>query len=153
MVDMGTGDAWRAGTMVCIAVALAAIAWPAAAWPEAAAPSSQEVRKLPENVRKDVDDIARHLLEVQRTDVELACGKAVENARWGLQTMLEVGERNMAGGYLSRADFEASAGPLRTMLAGITDDDCNAATGSRQAFYRCMSSDYNHVMACARQME
>ena len=96
-----------------------------------------------------VEGIAQGLLQVQETDVELSCGKAVENARYGLETMLEVGQKNADGGYIDRAGFEAQAVKLRAALAEVTPQDCAAAAGEKQAFYRCMSSDYNHVAACA----
>lgn len=107
-------------------------------------------RALPEQVQADVNAIAAQMLEIRPDDVELSCPKAVENARWGVDTMLEVGERNMQGGYLSRTDYEATAAPLRAQLETLTVQDCEASSGGRQAFYRCMTSDYNHVLACAK---
>ena len=106
-------------------------------------------KQLPPDVQATVDGIAQGLLQVQEPDVELSCDKAVENARYGLETMLEVGQKNADGGYIKRADFDAMATKLRESLAQVTPQDCASATGEKQAFYRCMSSDYNHVTACA----
>jgi len=105
---------------------------------------------LPPQVKSDAEAIAASLLEVQRTDVELSCPKAVENARYGLNTTLEVGAKNVAGGYLDAATFEAMATPMRVLLPQITDADCDQARDAKRDFYRCMSSDYNHVLACAK---
>lgn len=129
---------------------LLAVGFPASAWP---ADPGGAVRTLPSQVREDVNDIARQLLKVRDDDVELACPKAVENARWGVETMLEVGERNLQDGYLGRADYDRMAAPLKTRLETLTLADCENATGARREFYRCMSSDYNHVMACATAHE
>ena len=107
-------------------------------------------RELPPRVREDVDAITRQLLQVRDADNELSCARAVENGRSGVETMLEVGQRNLDGGYLARADFDRMAAPLRTQLEGLTLADCEGATGERREFYRCMSSDYNHVLACAK---
>lgn len=115
----------------------------------AAIAKEDATKQLPPDVQATVDGIAQGLLQVQETDVELSCGKAVENARYGLETMLEVGQKNADGGYIDRAGFEAQAVKLRAALAEVTPQDCAAATGEKQAFYRCMSSDYNHVAACA----
>ncbi len=107
------------------------------------------VRSLPPDARQAVEGIAQSLMQVHDTDVELSCGKAAENARHGVETMLEVGRKNVDGGYMKRAHFEATAGGLNAMLAQLSEDDCKPASGQKQAFYRCMSSDYNHVLACA----
>lgn len=142
------GRGVRAGVMLlCLGTAAAVQAQdqpqPAAA-AEAAPP-----KQLPAQVKQDVEAIASQLLKVQDNDTELACDKAVENARYGMETMLEVGQRNRDGGYLTAADFDRLSAPIKQRLATTTPEDCQAARGGRQAFYRCMSSDYNHVMACA----
>ncbi|MGX5729437.1 hypothetical protein ACWKWK_02775 [Pseudoxanthomonas beigongshangi] len=123
---------------------------PAMALPERV---DNAVRSLPPQVQEDVNDIARQLLKVQDSNAELSCPKAVENARWGVETMLEVGERNLRDGYLSRVDYDRMATPLKAQLEGLTLADCENASGARHEFYRCMSSDYNHVMACAKAHE
>jgi len=113
------------------------------------ADADEAVKSLPPEAQEAVQGIAQSLMQVQDTDTELSCDKAVGNARYGLETMLEVGQKNADGGYIDRAKFEATAVKLRESLAQVTPQDCASATGEKQAFYRCMSSDYNHVMACA----
>lgn len=98
----------------------------------------------------DADQIAMQLLQVREGENELNCAKAVENARYGVETMLEVGEKNVRGGYLAVEQFNASAAPLRALLPQLTTADCEAADGNKRAFYQCMSSDYNHVLACGK---
>lgn len=98
----------------------------------------------------DADQIAQQLLQVRDDENELNCAKAVENARYGVETMLEVGEKNVRGGYLEAEQFNASAAPLRALLPQLTTADCEAAEGNKRAFYQCMSSDYNHVLACGK---
>ncbi|MDI9237441.1 hypothetical protein QLQ15_00760 [Lysobacter sp. LF1] len=106
-------------------------------------------KALPPDVQATVNDIAKQMAQVRETDVELSCDKGVENARYGLETMLEVGQKNADGGYIKREEFNAMATQLRGFLSQITVADCQSAEGEKQAFYRCMSSDYNHVTACA----
>lgn len=98
----------------------------------------------------DADQISRQLLQVREGENELNCAKAVENARYGVETMLEVGEKNVRGGYLEPEQFNTSAAPLRALLPQLTTADCEAADGNKRAFYQCMSSDYNHVLACGK---
>lgn len=129
------------------AVALAAMALAFAA----SAQVRDGKKTLPPEVQESVDEIAKSLTQVQDPDVELSCGKAVDNARHGLETMLEVGQKNTDDGYMKREEFEATAAQLRTFMTQLTEADCSAASGEKQAFYRCMSSDYNHVTACAAQ--
>lgn len=141
---------WRVAAMTWTGAWLLLLGMPAMALPERA---DGAVRSLPPQVREDVNAITLQLLKVQDADVELSCPKAVENARWGLETMLEVGERNLQDGYLGRADYDRMAAPLKTRLETLTLADCENAAGARREFYRCMSSDYNHVMACAAAHE
>ena len=107
-------------------------------------------RQVPPEVQADVAAIAEHLSSVQEDAPPLACGKAVENARWGVETMLEVGEKNLRGGYMTQAAYDAVMPTLKALLDALTVEDCEAATSVRRDFYQCMSSDYNHVYACGK---
>ncbi|WFC41439.1 hypothetical protein [Pseudoxanthomonas sp. SE1] len=107
-------------------------------------------RALPPDVQADVAAIAGHLAQVSDTASPLSCDKAVENARWGVETMLEVGEKNLRAGYMSPSAYDAATPALKRLLAALTTEDCAAATGARRDFYQCMSSDYNHVYACGK---
>ncbi len=109
-------------------------------------------RELPPQAREFVEQAAKGLMTVQDPDAELSCEKAVDNATYGLDTMLEVGQRNMEDGYMKRADYDAASTRLRAFRAAISVDDCRSASGPQREFYRCMSSDYNHVFACAVQL-
>lgn len=110
------------------------------------------VRELPPDARAFVEEVSKSLLKVQDPDAELSCDKAVENATYGLDTMLEVGQRNRDDGYIKGDDYAAAATRLRAFRDQITLDDCQRASGPQREFYRCMSSDYNHVAACAAQL-
>ena len=107
-------------------------------------------RPLPAEVKADVDAIAGHLTQVNDTGQVLVCAKAADNARYGVETMLEVGEKNLRAGYMTQAAYNAMAPALRSLLGALSVQDCEAATGTRRDFYQCMSSDYNHVLACGK---
>lgn len=108
-----------------------------------------QTRPLPPGTQEMAENVAQALLQVRDEDAELSCTRAVANAHGGLDTMLEVGRRNMDDGYLRRADFETTASTLTQLRGQISVGDCQTAGGEKQTFYRCMSSDHNHVMACA----
>lgn len=130
-------------------VALALMLVPAAAF--AQQPSSTETdAQVRARAQQDAEQIAQQLLKVRDEPTELECAKAVENARYGVETMLEVGEKNVKGGYMKPEQFASAAAPLRALLPQLTVADCEAAKDNKRAFYQCMSSDYNHVMACAQ---
>ena len=116
----------------------------------AGAQADASLRTLPAQVQADVAAIAEHLSSVQEAAPTLDCDKAVENARWGVDTMLEVSGKNLRSGYLSQAAYDAATPALEALLAVLTVQDCQAATGARRDFYQCMSSDYNHVYACGK---
>ena len=116
----------------------------------ASAQADAPLRTLPAQVQADVAAIAEHLSSVQEAAPALDCDKAVENARWGVDTMLEVSGKNLRSGYLSQAAYDAATPALEALLAVLTVQDCQAATGARRDFYQCMSSDYNHVYACGK---
>lgn len=110
-------------------------------------PAAEAVGK---QAQRDAEQIAAGLMTVRDPDADLACPKAVANARYSVETMLEVGEKNVKGGYMSVAEFDTAAVPLRAMLPLLTLEDCEAASGNKRAFYQCMSSDYNHALACGK---
>ncbi|MBD9470181.1 hypothetical protein [Pseudoxanthomonas sp. PXM01] len=107
-------------------------------------------RALPADVQADVEAIAEQLAQVSDTETALACSKAVDNARYGVETMLEVGEKNLRDGYLTPSAYDAMAPALRSLLGVLSVQDCESASGPRRDFYQCMSSDYNHVLACGK---
>lgn len=107
-------------------------------------------RTLPADVQADVDAIAGHLTQVSDPDAVLACGKAVDNARYGVETMLDVGEKNLRAGYMTQAAYDTMAPALQSLLGTLSLQDCESASGVRRDFYHCMSSDYNHVLACGK---
>lgn len=108
-------------------------------------------RRLPREVQEQVNGMAKGLTQTQPGTVQLDCGKAVNNARWGLDTMLETGEKNTRDGYMSREQYESTAGKIRSTRSNITVGDCQSASGVKRDFYQCISNDRNHVMGCAEK--
>ncbi|MET0289891.1 MAG: hypothetical protein ABW178_09725 [Pseudoxanthomonas sp.] len=73
-----------------------------------------------------------------------------KHSRWARDDA-QIGEKNVKGDYLPQVQFDAMSKPFKELLPELTLADCEGATANKQAFYRCMSNDDNHVMACAQQ--
>lgn len=113
--------------------------------------SAAEQKKLPAETQLAANDAASGLMKMNGDSSELACPKAVGNARSGLEGMLEVAEKNFKGGYMDKTEYEAGTKGLRGILAKLSVTECQASSGSVRGFYLCMSSDNNHVAACGQK--
>jgi hypothetical protein len=106
-------------------------------------------KKVPKEVREMEEGLAKGLQKVDPKGVPLNCAAAVSNVHSQADTMLEVGEKNLKDGYMTQAQFDATAAKVRQSRAETTVGDCQAASGAKKAFYQCMSNSYNHVLGCA----
>lgn len=105
-------------------------------------------KKIPKGVEELRDGLVKGLQQVDPKTEALSCVKAVDNVRYQLDLMLEVGQRNTKDGYITQAEFDATAAKLRQAKSEISLTDCDGATGNKRAFYQCMSSSRNHVSGC-----
>lgn len=105
-------------------------------------------KKLPKDAADLAKGFEKSLKKVDPSNEPLNCTKAVENIRGQADTMLEVGEQNMKGGYITQADYDAQSVKIRQARTETTQADCQSATGKKKAFYQCMTSDYNHIVGC-----
>jgi hypothetical protein len=116
-------------------------------------PSAIEQKKLSPETQAAATDAAAGLMKMNGDGSELACPKAVGNARSGVEGMLEVAEKNFKGGYMAKAEYEAGTKGLRGILAKLSVSECQSSSGSVRGFYQCMSSDNNHVAACGQKFK
>lgn len=114
------------------------------------AAGSEPLKQVDPEVQKAMEGMANGLLKVKPVEGNFECDKSVFNARDGIDTMLQVGRRNVETGYVSSAEFEKKRPKLEQVMNSFSLEDCKAATGAKLEFYRCMSSDYNHVMGCGK---
>ncbi len=105
-------------------------------------------KKISKDVEELRDGLVKGLTKVDPKTEPLSCAKAVENVHDQLDAMLEVGQRNAKDGYVTQAEYDATAPKLRQAKSEISLTDCNGSTGNKRAFYQCMSSSYNHVIGC-----
>ncbi len=105
-------------------------------------------KKLPKGVEDMRDGLVKGLQQVDPKTEALSCVKAVDNVRYQLDLMLEVGQRNTKDGYITQTEYDATAAKLRQAKSEVSLTDCDGATGNKRAFYQCMSSSRNHVSGC-----
>ena len=86
-------------------------------------------KKLPKQVRELADGVAKGLSKVDSKEVPLNCAAAVDNIRSQVDTMVENGQKNLKGGYITQAQFDATAGKFREARTHATVADCQASTG------------------------
>nr|WP_315489451.1 DUF4124 domain-containing protein [uncultured Rhodoferax sp.] len=105
-------------------------------------------KKIPKGVEELRDGLVKGLQKVDPKTEALSCVKAVDNVRYQLDLMIEVGQRNTKDGYITQAEYDTTAAKLRQAKSEISLTDCDGATGNKRAFYQCMSNDRNHVSGC-----
>ncbi|MES2948878.1 MAG: DUF4124 domain-containing protein [Pseudomonadota bacterium] len=111
-------------------------------------PNTDGTKKIPKEVEDMRDGLVKGLKKLDPKSEPLSCATAVDNVRSQVDTMLEVGQRNTKDGYISQAEFDATATKLRQAKSESTLGDCEGSSGSKRAFYQCMSSNHNHVSGC-----
>jgi hypothetical protein len=108
-------------------------------------------KKLPRELQSSVNDAAISLSKMRTETADLSCSKAVDNARSGVETMLEVAQKNFNGGYMAKSEYEEGTKGLRDILSRLSVGECQASTGPVRSFYQCMSSERSHVAACGQK--
>ena len=108
-------------------------------------------------VSKDVEEFGEGLKKALGTvdgkEVPLHCGTAVGNIHDQADTMLEVGQKNVRDGYMSKADFDKTAPQIRETKGQYSVGDCQGASGNKKGFYQCMSNSRNHILGCSKQFK
>ena len=105
-------------------------------------------KKISKDVADMRDGMVKGLSKVDPKTEPLSCATAVDNIRSQVETMLEVGQRNLKDGYITQSDYDTNAAKLRQAKSEVTLGDCEGSTGNKRSFYQCMSSNRNHVMGC-----
>ncbi len=108
-------------------------------------------KKLPRQAREMADGLAQGLRKVDPKEVPLDCAVAVDNIRSQIDTMVENGQKNLKGGYITQAQFDSTAGKVSQIKAQATVGDCQSSSGRSRAMYQCMTSRYNHLIGCAEK--
>lgn len=112
---------------------------------------SSRTRKVPQELQSTANDAASSLSNTRAETADLSCTSAVDNARVGVETMLEVARKNFKAGYMDKSEYESGSKGLRGILSRLSTGECQASTGSVRSFYQCMSSEHSHVAACGQK--
>lgn len=105
-------------------------------------------KKLPKEAQELVDALAKGVKKVDGKEVPLNCALAVDNIRSQIETMLDNGQKNLKGGYITQVQHDATAGGLKNLRSKASVSDCKAATGRSRDMYQCMTSMNNHLLGC-----
>lgn len=105
-------------------------------------------KKLPKEAQELVDGLTKGLKKVDGKEVPLNCALAVDNIRSQIETMLDNGQKNLKGGYITQAQHDGTAGGLKNLRSKASVSDCKAATGRSHDMYQCMTSTHNHLLGC-----
>ncbi|OYQ42390.1 DUF4124 domain-containing protein [Rhodoferax sp. TH121] len=108
-------------------------------------------KKIPKGVQEMGEGLMKGLQKVDPKEEPLNCSVAVENVRYQLDLMLEVGQKNAKDGYITQSDFDTKAAKLRQAKSEVTLTDCQLASGNKKSFYQCMSNSKNHVTGCGNK--
>ncbi|RGE46002.1 DUF4124 domain-containing protein [Comamonas testosteroni] len=108
-------------------------------------------KKLPKGAQEMADGLVNSLKKVDDKSVPLNCALAVDNIRSQIETMLENGQKNLKGGYITQAQYDSSVGHFKNLRYQATVSDCKAATGRSRDMYQCMTSMNNHLLGCAEK--
>jgi len=107
-------------------------------------------RRVPSEVQALQQGLAQGLAKTQ-SGAPLSCEKAVSNLQGQMDTMLEVGQKNVRDGYVNAGEFESKAAKIRETKAKVSVSDCKSAGGVKKDFYTCMSHSSNHLIGCAQK--
>ena len=108
-------------------------------------------REVPDEVRETAESLADAITETTDSASGLDCAQAVENGRYGVDTMLEVGRKNYKDGYIPKAEYDRAVSGLRQIRRRISVSECRSSRGSVRDFYVCLSNPANHVAGCGEK--
>lgn len=80
-----------------------------------------------------------------------SCGRAVNNGQDWIDSMIQVGRRNLETGHMSRSEHDKGLSELNQMKASITVGNCEQATGKTKRFYECLADITNHLSLCGQR--
>ncbi len=112
---------------------------------------SQGTRTVPPQVQEAAEGLTAAILSNDDPASTLDCSAAVENARYSIDSMLEVGRKNVKDGYMDKAEYDQTAAALKQVRRSVSVSECNSAKGSVRDFYLCMSNGMNHIVACGEK--
>lgn len=108
-------------------------------------------KQLPEDVQTMANSMAQGILKDNGDAESLDCSKAVSNAKYSVQNMLEVGAKNYKAGFIPKDNYMVMKKNLEQAKRQISVAECRSSKGQVKGFYTCMSNSYNHVMRCGKK--
>ena len=78
-----------------------------------------------------------------------SCQRAVAKGKFGIKTLLQVGDMKADAGELTRAKFIQMKKDMSALNNHLSVTDCAAATGANRAFYDCLDETSGQIIQCA----
>jgi len=121
---------------------------------DVANPYSQRFKEVKKNKEIDAGTgavakaLTAHLSTVSDNGVDLNCRKAVNNGQHWAKKMYQTSVKNKEDGYVTDANFNQMVSSIEQAQKEMTVSNCESASGKEIEFYRCLSDDDNHLIAC-----
>lgn len=81
----------------------------------------------------------------------LDCPTSVSNGQDWIESMREVGQRNLDTGHMSREQFNNGMKQIDDMAGNITVGNCQGSTGHTRKFFECLGDLSNHLARCGQR--
>ncbi len=105
---------------------------------------------IPPETKKHVDDLVNAITTSMDESAELDCQKAVKNSHQSIDSIIGIGEKNYHDGYIEKEKYDKTVENLKSVMQSITLNDCKGSNDNKKKFYKCMSSDQNMFISCAK---
>ncbi|HVL02335.1 MAG TPA: DUF4124 domain-containing protein [Dongiaceae bacterium] len=109
--------------------------------------ASQE-QAPPSDAQQVAREMAEGLMKNTAPAEKMDCAEAVENGRYSIDSMLEVGRKNHRDGYIEKDQYEKTVSELKRIKAKLSVGECASANGNVRDFYLCLSNPMNMIAAC-----
>lgn len=81
----------------------------------------------------------------------LDCGTAVSNGQDWIDSMRDVGKRNLETGHMSKEDYNNGMRQIDEMAGNITVGQCQSSSGNTRKFFECLGDITNHLARCGQR--
>ena len=115
--------------------------------------SSSGSRSVSKETQDAAEDFAQAIVGASSKASDLDCAKAVENGRYSIDTMLEVGRKNVKDGHMPQQQYDETSKLLRQVRRSVSVSECNSSKGSVRDFYLCLSNPASHIVGCGEQYD
>lgn len=108
-------------------------------------------QKIPREAQEAAEGLAQAIVGSNKKASDLDCAKAVENGHYSIDSMLEVGRKNVKDGYMPQEEYNQTSKLLKQVRRSVSVSECNSSKGSVKDFYLCLSNPSSHIVGCGEK--